>query len=168
VAVQRPRPNVGKGTRETDGGNMTTPAVSAIADALVAALKTAGFTEAARRGVHYAKREEAETRKCTVVATNGVYDAGSRRGFDEVYELAVIVQKACSADDNATLDALLLNVQTLVRLWSDGGALRHAKLAGAEYDSGPEHLAGNIYDHSQLREEHLFTSLVVVRYGVNS
>lgn len=137
-----------------------------IADALVTALKTAGFTEAVHAARAHARREDAATRKCTVLVATATYDAGARVDFDEVHTFYIVLQKACAATDTATFNAMLLDVQTLVRLWGKDGALRGAVLADAEYDSGPEHPTGAVYEDGHLQDHQLFSSIVAVRYGM--
>lgn len=135
-----------------------------IADALVTALKAAGFTEAERKPIPYVLREECASRKTTVICRNNQYPDARRGALDEVVELAICIQKAVDQTSNTAVDALLDDVSTLVGLWRQNGALRGTLLAGACYYEGPEHPTGNIYEPQQLHELNLFTSVTVVRY----
>jgi hypothetical protein len=135
-----------------------------IADALVTALKAAGFTEAERKPIPYVVREEAATRKCVVICRNNQYPDGKRSNLDEVVELAICIQQAVDPTSNTEVDDLLDDVSTLVGLWKQNGALRHTLLAGACFHEGPEHPTGNIYEPQQLLELRMFTSVTVVRY----
>jgi len=137
-----------------------------IADALVTALKAAGFTEAERKPIPYVNREECTSRKCVVICRNSLYPDGTRRDFDEVIELAIVLQKAVDTSSNTATDALLDDVATLVGLWGASGALRNTTLAGAMFYEGPEHPTGNLYEPQQLHELRLFTSVTTVRYIV--
>lgn len=135
-----------------------------IADALVTALKAAGFTESERKPIPYVIREECASRKCSVICRNNQYPDARRGGLDEVVELAIVIQKAVDQTSNTAVDTLLDDVATLVGLWRQNGALRSTALAGAYFHEGPEHPTGNIYEPQQLHELNLFTSVTVVRY----
>lgn len=142
---------------------------TAIADALVAALKTAGFTEAERRPLPYMRREDCAARKCVVLIRSVEHGDGDRSDFDQIVELSIAVQKAvANVAANTETDALLANVATLAGLWGESGALRGAPLQGAVYDSGPLHPTGTIYEFQQLLELQLFTSVTLVRYRIEA
>ena len=143
--------------------------IAAIADALVTALISAGFSEAERKPLPYVKREDCAARRCVVICRNIVRDEGTRPDFDEVCELSIVLQQA--VDDphsNSFVDALLANVETLAALWGDAGALRHTMLQGAIYDGGPSHPTGTLYEFQQLLELHLFTSVTLVKYRIEA
>ncbi len=135
-----------------------------IANELVAVLKTSGFAEAEFRALPYWKREECTDRRCVVTLRNATYEAGTREDYDQQLELQVTLQKALLPSEHATFLALLLDVETLVRLWGEDGHLRDRRLADFHYSDGPEHPTGAIYEPLPLNEEHLFVSHVVVRY----
>ena len=137
-----------------------------IADALVSALIAAGFDEAERKPIPYVDRSACETRKCVVICRNNQYPDGTRGDFDEIIELAIVLQKAASQNTNDDVDEMLDSVATLVGLWGGDGVLRETELAGATFHEGPEHPTGNIYEPQQLHELHLFTSVTTVRYIV--
>lgn len=135
-----------------------------IAAALVTALSAAGFDEAERKPIPYVLREECVSRKCVVVVRNNQYPEAKRGSYDEVVELAIVIQKAVDPTTNEDVDDLLDDIATLVSLWDDDGSLRHTTLVGACFHEGPEHPTGNIYEPQQLHEMNLFTSVTTVRY----
>ncbi len=137
-----------------------------IGNALVAALKTAGFAEAELRPIAYTQREEVLSRKCVVLVSNADYDAGARKGFDSVFEFYIVLQKACGPSDLAVVSEMLLDVQNLVSLWDEDGALRFAKLGDAEYDGGPTHPTGSLFESGLIQDHQIFASIIAVNYGV--
>jgi hypothetical protein len=68
--------------------------IVAIANALVAALKVAGFTEAERKPTPYILREDCAARKCVVICRNGTPENGHRGNDDTMIELTICIQKA--------------------------------------------------------------------------
>jgi hypothetical protein len=140
---------------------------AAIADALVSSLQTRGFSEAERRPLPYMRREDCAARKCVVLVRGADYGDESREDFDQLVELTIAIQKGVAdVSANTETDTLLADVQTLIRLWGEAGALRTAVLQGAVYDSGPLHPTGTIYEFQQLLELQLFTSITLVRYRI--
>jgi len=142
--------------------------IDSIADALVAALIAAGFAEAEIRPLPYTEREDCAARKCVVMCRNMQYPDGHRGDFDEIAELAIVLQKAITSTDTDALRSCLDDTQTLIRLWGESGVLRAAVLAGADYEEGPEHPTGNLYEPEILNDLQLYQSVMVVRYRLEA
>jgi len=139
-------------------------AIKAVADALVTALQDAGFEEAALRPIPYTQREDCATRRLSVLIVNQQYPDGHRGSYDDLLAFNIVLQKAMAPDSVTELATLLDDVAAVAALYGDSGSLRGPTLAGAEYDSGPLHPTGNLYEPDQLLELHLFTSVLQVRY----
>jgi hypothetical protein len=142
--------------------------IRAIGDGLVTALQAAGFDEAERRPLPYTNREDCASRKLVVICRQQEYPDGKRSAYDDVVELAIVLQQAADPESNTAVDALLDDVAAIAALWHESGALRHAQLAGADFDDGPSHPTGNLYEPQQLLELRLFTSIMTVRYRLES
>jgi hypothetical protein len=150
-----------------------------IAEALRDVLLVNQFPEAEVRLMPYMTREEAgDDRRVVIVPSGATYDEGSRRDFQTIYELRVVIEKAMirgvgagvSSSENAKQMMergadLLTDLEALVGLWGDDGPLRFKRLAGADYFSGPSHPTGNIHEPQVLDEQHLFLTAIAIQYG---
>lgn len=143
---------------------MTNHVAVAVANALVSALQSAGFAEAELRAVPYLDAAECASRKCVVICRNATYQDGTRGDYETEVELSVVLEIAQSPDDADALADNLANVAIIADLWGNGGALRYATLAGAEYRSGPEHPTRQLYDLEILGTHGIFLSTLVIRY----
>ncbi len=157
-------------TTTTPEATTTTPeaqaAVFSIAAELIAALIDNGFPEAELKGLAYTEREAVQQRKCVLLVSNADYDNGARKGFDTVFEYYIVIQQACAPSDMVKLNRLLHDVQKLVSLWDEDGPQRFKAVCGAEYDSGPSHPTGSLYESGVMQDHQMFTSVVAISYGV--
>lgn len=141
-----------------------------IADALVAKLIAAGFTQAERKPAPYVTREDLgdDTRLVVFVRNRTDDEIGSRAGLDHLVDLGIAIQRAADPTATTDTDAGVELVTDLWALFDQGGALYDEPLAAAWLDSGPTHPTGRLYEPKHLQALRLFTSISAVVYRLQT